>query len=454
MEYEQLSKSYAWGLSKIYEMVINTNPCYAYLLSSNPLVDQKLVMAHVYAHSDFFKNNCFFAHTSRKAMDDMANHGSRVRSYGERYGHEKVETFLDSCLSIDNLIDPHSTGIRRHDMEGADGLLEETDEEAIKVERIKSKEYMDAFVNPQEFLDAKKAELEVERRHKKDNFPSEPERDVLGFLVKHAPLEPWQRDILSIIRDEAYYFAPQWMTKIMNEGWASYWHSKMMTGRLCTDNEIIDFADHHSGTTAMPPGRINPYKIGLELFRDIEDRWDTGRHGTDYEKCDDYHTKQKWDTKAMQGRAKIFEVRRFHNDLTFIDTFLTREFCEKHQLFKFGKDKFSDQYVIQSREFDDIKKQFLQSLTNGGQPIIVVADANGYNQGELCLRHEYDGVELKKDYAQETLRNMYAIWKRPVNIETVLKGKSIVLSFDGKRFDDVTVLDDDDDDDNERNPTW
>src|SRR5471032_894482 len=115
MEYEKLSKSYTYGLSKIYEMVINNDPCYAYLMQSNHVGDQKLVMAHVYAHSDFFKNNCFFTHTSRKAIDDMANHGARIRGHAERFGHENVQTFLACCLSIENLIDAHSTGIRRQE---------------------------------------------------------------------------------------------------------------------------------------------------------------------------------------------------------------------------------------------------------------------------------------------------------------------------------------------------
>src|SRR5579862_4592490 len=193
MEYERLSKSYTYGLSKIYEMVINNDPCYAYLMQSNPVGDQKLVMAHVYAHSDFFKNNCFFGHTSRKAIDDMANHGARIRGYAERYGHENVETFLDCCLSIENLVDIHSTGIRRQEEARQSSQLEEEKDDELKVERIRSKDYMDRFVNPQEFLEAKKKELEDER-NKKKHIPEEPTRDVLQFLIQYAPLEKWQRD--------------------------------------------------------------------------------------------------------------------------------------------------------------------------------------------------------------------------------------------------------------------
>src|SRR5690349_2161822 len=115
MEYEQLSKGYRYGLQKIYEMVINNDPCYAYLLRCNQRVDQKLVMAHVYGHNDFFKNNIWFSRTSRKMMDEMANHGNRLRSFMERHSEETVENFIDSCLSLENLIDIHSPFIKRRE---------------------------------------------------------------------------------------------------------------------------------------------------------------------------------------------------------------------------------------------------------------------------------------------------------------------------------------------------
>jgi len=439
MEYEKLSKSYTYGLSKIYEMVINNDPCYAYLMVSNPLVDQKLVMAHVYAHSDFFKNNLYFGHTSRKAIDEMANHGARVRSHAERHGHEQVEEFLDACLSIDNLIDVHSTGIRRHaEARGRTRFLEEADEDATKVERIRAKDYMDRFVNPKEFLEQKRKELEDEAKKKK-RIPEEPERDVLQFLLEYAPLSRWQHDILSIVREEAYYFAPQWMTKIMNEGWATYWHSTMMTQQLCTDGEIIDFADHHSGTVAQPPGQINPYKVGVELFRDIEDRWNRGRHGPEFDRCEEYNERLNWDTKAMAGREKIFEVRKFHNDVTFIDTFLTPDFCDEHKLYQYKYNPKSGVYEIVSRDFALIKRQLLASLTNGGQPFIYVTDGNHGNRGELYLKHRFEGVELKLDYARDTLKNIQRIWSRPVHLETMLSGKGRLLTYDGTEHKDSEI---------------
>src|SRR5262249_39650928 len=180
---------------------------------------QKLVMAHVYGHCDFFKNNAYFAHTSRKMMDEMANHGVRLRRYVEKYGEDEVESFIDRCMSIDDLIDIHSTAIRRReDVSRYD--FKEPEDETLKLTRFKSKDYMDDYINPRKALKAEEEERKKLREQAAKSFPERPEKDVLLFLIENAPLKPWQRDVLSIIRDEAYYFAPQGQTKIMNEGWA------------------------------------------------------------------------------------------------------------------------------------------------------------------------------------------------------------------------------------------
>src|SRR5579862_8386619 len=147
--YEELRKSYDYGLSKIYELVINNDPCYAYLMRSNHDVDQKLVMAHVYGHCDFFKNNAYFAHTNRKMMDEMANHGARVRRYVEKYGEDEVERFMDRCMSIDDLIDIHSTAIKRRPESTRYDFKEQVDED-VKLTRFKSKDYMEDYINPRE----------------------------------------------------------------------------------------------------------------------------------------------------------------------------------------------------------------------------------------------------------------------------------------------------------------
>ena len=423
MEYERLSKSYAYGLSKIYEMVINNDPCYAYLLHSNNMVDQKMVMAHVYAHSDFFKNNVFFKNTNRKMMDEMANHRTHIQRYVDRYGVDTVETFIDACLSLENLIDYHA-------LLGDKRLRPEPRLEEPGVMKIKSKPYMEKFVNPPEFLEEQRKQLEAESLSRK-LIPERPEKDILGFLLEFGTLENWERDTLSIVREEAYYFAPQGQTKILNEGFATFWHSKMMTQKILAPSEFIDYADHHSGTVAMQVGQLNPYKIGLELLRDIEDRWNRGRFGKEYNECTDMRLKKEWDRKLGLGREKIFEVRRLYNDVMFIDEFLTPEFCAEHKMFVYAFNVSADRYEIATREFEKIKRQLLFQLTNFGFPIIHVVDANYKNHSELLLKHIHEGVDLKMDWAKETLKALFRAWKHPVHIDTVVDGVPKILSFDG-----------------------
>ena len=436
MQYEELSKGYSYGLQKIYELVINNDPCYAYLMKCNAMVDQKLVMAHVYGHSDFFKSNYWFSKTNRKMMDGIANHGVRIRRYMERYGYEVVEEFVDSCLSLENLIDYHSPFIKRR----RESAAREKREERLTRQpaRLKAKAYMENFINPPSYIEAEKTRIE-EELDEIGKFPAEPERDVLLFLMKNAQLERWQRDVLSIIREESYYFAPQGMTKIMNEGWASYWHSTIMTEKACDPSEIVDYADHHAATMGGQSGSLNPYKVGIELFRDIEDRWNKGRFGPEWEQCDDVQRKSTWNLETGSGREKIFEVRKIHNDVTFIDEFLTEEFVNKHNLFTYQYNKQAQEYVIDSREFADVKQKLLSSLSNFGQPRIQVEDGNFGNRGELYLVHLYEGQPLHVEHARATLENLFKVWGRPVHLETTAEKRKKVLAFNGSKHDEKVV---------------
>ncbi|MFQ5792263.1 MAG: SpoVR family protein, partial [Acidobacteriota bacterium] len=269
------------------------------------------------------------------------------------------------------------------------------------------------------------------KRERKRQVPASPEKDMLLFLIEHAPLEEWQQDVLSIVREESYYFAPQGMTRIMNEGWASYWHSKIMTERQLTDSELIDYADHHSGTLGTRPGVVNPYKLGLELFRDIEDRWNKGKFGKEYDECSNVEVKRHWDKKLGLGREKIFEVRKIYNDVSFIDTFLTPEFCEEQRLFSYGYDRSSGHYVILDRDYRKVKERLLFQLTNLGAPFVYVLDGNFQNRGELYLVHRHEEIDLRMDHARDVLVHLQKIWRRPVNLETVLDGKPKLICFDG-----------------------
>jgi stage V sporulation protein R len=441
MEYERLAKSYEYGLSKIYEMVINNNPSVAYLLEGNSLVDQKLVMSHVYAHVDFFKNNFYFNATNqgmhsesgepiRKWIDTMANDGAIVRRWANRIGIEKVEELIDHCLSLENLIDPQLP-FRPPPARRKDASEEETEDEPEELRLLRvDRDYMESFINPDEFVEQQKRRLE-EEREKTKTFPEHAERDVLGFLMEHAPLERWERDVLGVIRREAYYFLPQMQTKIMNEGWASYFHSKLMTEKVCDGSEIIDYADRNASVMSSGGGQLNPYKLGVELYRHIEERWNRGQFGREWDDCDDMAERRAWDRRTGLGRQKIFEVRALYNDVTFVDEFLTPEFVAENKLYAFGYNNRHDRWEIETREFRKVKDKLLFQLTNAGNPVVHVQDANHGNRGELLITHDHQGIDLRVDWARETLEALVRLWKRPVELHTVLEDKPSLLRFDG-----------------------
>src|SRR5262245_2024013 len=177
----------------------------------------------------------------------MPNTGVRLRRYAEKFGEDEVETFVDRCMSIDDLIDMHSTAIKRHEDSKRFDFKEQKEEEGDKLTRFQSKDYMSDYINPPEALRAEEEALKKTQQAMERSFPERPERDVLLFLIEFAPLKPWQRDVLSIIRDEAYYFAPQGQSKIINEGWACLVKESL----VFTDRGILRMGDLVDGKFAV-----------------------------------------------------------------------------------------------------------------------------------------------------------------------------------------------------------
>jgi len=367
----------------------------------------------------------------------MANHGTKIRRYMDRYGADTVESFIDKVLSLENLLDINelfeTSALKRSRKELVDQEKVESEDDGYLIDdrsaALRSFMRTKARINKKD--ESKEELLDENLSAEKSQGKT---KDVLGYLIQHAPIEEWQADIIGILREEAYYFLPQRMTKIMNEGWASYWHSTIMTQRALDASEIVDFADKHAGVMHMSKQNINPYKVGIELIRDIEYRWDRGMFGKDYNECTNMKDKIAWNTKLGKGREKVFEVRKSHNDISFIDEFLTPDFCERQQLFTYKYNPRSGRFEIDSKDFQAIKQKLLSQLTNFGQPIIEVEDGNYMNRKELLLNHVHYGVDLDVSFANETLRNLYAIWRRPVNLITKYEDKEVVFHFDGKEF--------------------
>jgi stage V sporulation protein R len=433
MVFDQMEKKQKWGLATIYEMVINNNPAFAYLLEGSTPVIQRMVIAHVLGHCDFFRRNAWFQGTNRNMLNEMANHAARIRRYADRHGFERVERFLDTCLSLENLVDPNLLFWRAKHARAKAGESREEAEESRAEPRFTSPYLSSYYRGTMRTPQAVRTRDEDDEYGEMRPFPEKPIRAVLDFLVDNAPLADWERDALDIIRNEAYYFLPQRLTKILNEGWAVFWHKRIMVARGLRPSDMVEYADEHSKIIAAFRGRINPYRLGYYLLEDIKVRWDKGRHGPDWEICQDRLTRERWDTREMKGMEKLLEVRAAYNDAQFVDEFMTPEFAQASGYFTYRHHPRQGAYVIESREFDKIKQTLLTHLTNGGEPILELTDANYANRSELYLRHIHGGVDLRIDEARQTLHSLYAVWRRPVNLETQQEGKKRTFSYDGQR---------------------
>jgi stage V sporulation protein R len=384
-----MKTQYDLGLSKIYELVINSNPCYAFLLDSNTLIQNKLIIAHVLAHCDFFKNNFRFASTNRDMIESMSASAERIRRYEYEYGIETVENFLDAALSIHEHIDPGLFPSRRVNERPA----------PKKASAKKSSAYDDLWTLD-EAAAGKKTKEEPER---KKRFPEEPEKDLLWFIEQYsADLEDWQRDILTMLRDEMLYFWPQIETKIMNEGWASYWHIRILRELDLTPAETVEFSRLNASVVQPSRHTLNPYYLGLKMFEDIENRW---------------------------GREKLFEVRELDTDISFLRNYLTKELVNDLDLYIFEKQ--GSEWKITDKDWENVRDQLVYSRVNGGFPYIVVEDGNFKNRGELYLKHYYEGVELDIKYVEKTLPYVYQLWGKPVHLETVVENKNVIFTNNG-----------------------
>lgn len=421
MSYDYFRKRSTYSGWWTYELVLNTDPAIAYLRESNTPVENKGVMVHVYGHVDFFKHNRWFSKTPKDMIKMMHTHAQRIEEYMNKHGVAQVESFIDRALSIQYEIDQYAPFIKRrwrHPLENEAENGREREPKRIPVKR----DYMDRFVNPPAWVEKRRTKLQKQhsQRLRDETELAKPQKDLLAFLVKHGRLEDWQKDILAMVREESLYFVPQMQTKIMNEGWAMFWQSKLMA-EFADSNEFIDHADMASKVLAG--GVINPYALGKLIWENVKDRWDKGRFGHDWEFCKDPEKKKKWDTKANLGTEKIFEVRRNYNDVTFLAEFFTEELYEKLRLFAYEYIPETGAYHITSKDFADVKKKLLFQHTNLGRPIIKVATGNYGNKGELLLLHMYNGVGLNLEEAKEVLKNTCFMWGRPVNLKTIIRRK-------------------------------
>jgi stage V sporulation protein R len=542
MGYDRQQKQGQYSGGKAFEIVNNDDPAHAFLQESNTLADQKAVITHVEAHSDFFANNDWFqlfTEGTPNAAAMLERHAWATSEYMQDPDIERaaVEKWIDNVLTLEDNIDQHRP------YQAVSSVVddpEELDPEdlADRLGDLELSEEIREEVFDEEWLDA------LESDESPATFPEEPQKDVIAFLRTHGKqydqeagkaveMEPWQRDVLDMLREEAYYFAPQKMTKIMNEGWASIWESRMMTDEgFAGDDEFLNYADHMSAVLGSPG--LNPYSLGKELWEYVENTtnrrevldkllrvkditWRNLKDSVEFARVrallqppaaldsidavsldavaelpDEYLDREALE-RAMDGEVDVAsypwkvlsyegmcrrhyslvrrpnrgftervsqselerigrylfddevyetveeaiadvdyaagwdrmrEVRRSHNDVTFVDEFLSQEFIDENEYFTYEYSQATGQYRVASQDAADVKKKLLLQFTNFGKPTIAVYDGNYNNRNELLLGHEYNGVMLDVQQAKQTLERVFELWGRPVNLLTVVKDVS------------------------------
>lgn len=420
--FNKMKMQYDFGLSKIYELVINSNPCYAFLLEGNSLIQNKLIVAHVLAHCDFFKNNARFGISNRNMVESMSATADRIHQYEMQHGSEAVEKFIDAILAIQEHVDP--TLIKPYQLDKKryiELLTKDIDRSAKPSIQSSAFSYDDLWDLDQEAMAKEAAEAETRAAEAK-RFPPRPEKDIIWFIEEYSTvLADWQRDILSMLRDEMLYFWPQIETKIMNEGWASYWHQRIIRELDLTSDETIEFAKLNSSVVVPSRHTLNPYYLGLKIFEDIEKRWDNPTK----------EERERFGRVPGKGREKIFEVREFDSDISFLRNYLTKELVDELDLYIF--EKKGPEWKITDKSWENIRDQLVYSKVNGGFPTLMVKDGDFNRVGELYLIHQYEGTELDLKYVERTLPYVVQLWGKNVHLETFVEDKKIVFSCDGKK---------------------
>ena len=404
--YEKLKTLYDYGLSGLpYEMVINSDPCIAYLMRDNTLALQILTIAHVYGHNDFFKNNFTFRTIRAEfTIETFKAHANRMRHYVEdpSIDLEKVERILDAAHAL-SLQCRRNLSIRKQT---------ETEQRIAKLEN--SKPSTDPFQSIHRRKDWVSPDL--------DKVPLYPEEDILLFIRDHNPqLADWERDLLTMVHEQAQYFIPQIETKIMNEGWASFWHKRILEALDLPQGLRLEFFVRHTQVLSPTPGAINPYYVGMKVWEDIEKRW---THPSPEEV-------KEFGPKKETASEKLIEVREVERDSSFLRRYLTEELIRELNLFEYqsrGNEKVVSR-VADEENWQAIKDTLLQNVGTGTIPVIKVEDADYNNNRSLFLKHYHDGRDLQIEYAEKTLQYLRQLWGRDVVLETVVNDKKSLLCY-------------------------
>jgi stage V sporulation protein R len=355
-----------------YELIINSDPSIAYLMLQNEFYLQVLIMAHCVGHSDFFKNNrCFQQTDARNVVSKMRNAKKRIQGYIENplIGQDRVENFLDNLHTI-------KFQTQRYN------IPRKTKSEILQEEIQRYNRLKDEGIE----LDYSKLEGSLLK----------PDHDILSFLLEYKNnWKTWQMDLIEIVRDESWYFMPQIKTKILNEGWASFWHYKILHELNLVEDYHVPFMKMHNAVVRPHIGGVNPYHLGFYIFQKLE---------------------------REHGLEKCFEVRETHDDVAAIRLFLDEEDFRKLNFFSHQKQKNGDVLISEVADHDDWKVVRSDLIKNTGINTIPQIYVDRIEkQGNLVLKHEHDGRDLEIQYAEKVVDHIKSLWGNDVKLYTILE---------------------------------
>ena len=374
------------GHSRLFEVVFPGNPGHAYLAASNGLAENVLVTAHVLGHADFSRNNLLFqrcqGQVTERIVEHAAQHARQIQQAIDTHGLERVEAVLDAALALEQHIDIDQSVRRSRYPEYAEPPKTLTD---------------DAF--RQRFAALEPASAGAGARvRRRAPVPPHPERDLLWFVAQYAPeLESWERDIFLAVREESFYFYPVFATQIMNEGWASYWHARLLReADFIPQQAYVDAIKCHSDVVRPVAADqqialgLNPYHLGFAIWERIV---------------------------AAEGLEAAFAIRAEDDDFAFVRNHLTRELAAELELFRY---RARDGTIrVLEEDVDALHEAILAPKYNFGAPTVLVENVQVDGTLELSHAHAVDGRGLDLERGRKVLEYLYRIWRRPVRLSTV-----------------------------------
>ncbi len=428
--------------SNPYETVINTRPAISFYNDNNPDWLNVMIFYHVIGHIDFFQNNIYFRHTWDYDFAGEALSDKRVIAKLRTEHGRWVDYVIEFSRSIDNLVGYFAelerlfpVAVTQHPLRidyYFDVFLQSVKKAKIS-EYIKEIERFNQCKEDEHELCEDSFFAEVDRRHpeframfeKYKEKKSAPPTDLLQFFMQNSPFlnkeeNKWMQIVIQVVRKTSLFFQPQIRTKIMNEGWASYWHETLFLKDDRINGHEVDFARVNAGVTSMPRVGLNPYALGMRLFYFIENMVDQGHLSWEFQSLKDSHQRKHYDSQTGTGHDFIFDVRENWSDFTFINQFVDQDFITHNKLFVAGKRlneaKMVWEYYVKSRKARDYRDMLFSSLYH--PPSITIDHEKSTKANTLYLVHRFEHKPLLKDWVPNTLLGIEFLWGGPVELET------------------------------------